>query len=263
METGTGLTILGSAVGGARLIEKILGPTADYLGEGLRDWTQKKVENVGRIFSKAKDKLGERIESPGAVPAKVLKGILDEGSVCEDELAAEYFAGVLASARTLITRDDRAATYLRLTADLSSYQIRTHYIYYTALKQKFRGIALTAGTRFDNEKMQVYMSNEQYEKAMALNEREDLNLIATHSVTGLDRIGLLDLDTIAEAEHLRDVIPGFHPYLGGIIATPLTFGFEYYMWVHGSGDLPVTSFLTDTFSPHLISGVSIPEVVAG
>ena len=31
MDPGTGLTILGSAIGGAKLVEKLLGPTADYI----------------------------------------------------------------------------------------------------------------------------------------------------------------------------------------------------------------------------------------
>jgi hypothetical protein len=50
MEPATGLTILGTAVGSAKVIEKMLGPTADYLGTGLKDWTEKAGRNVGRIF---------------------------------------------------------------------------------------------------------------------------------------------------------------------------------------------------------------------
>lgn len=31
IDPGTGLTILGTAVGGAKVVEKILGPTAEYV----------------------------------------------------------------------------------------------------------------------------------------------------------------------------------------------------------------------------------------
>ena len=38
MDPGTGLTLLGGALGSVKVVEKILGPTADYLGAGMRDW---------------------------------------------------------------------------------------------------------------------------------------------------------------------------------------------------------------------------------
>ena len=78
-------------------IAKLLGPTAEYLGDGLRDYTKRRAENISRIFQKASEKLGNRIETPGEVPPRVLKAVLNEGSFCDDELAAEYFGGVLAS----------------------------------------------------------------------------------------------------------------------------------------------------------------------
>ncbi|NAZ18194.1 hypothetical protein GT020_19410, partial [Glutamicibacter soli] len=87
-------------------LEKLLGPTADYLGGELQEFTKKRINNVGKIFKKAENKLGDKINSPGGVPPKVLKTIINEGSYSDDELAAEYFGGVLASARTELTRDD-------------------------------------------------------------------------------------------------------------------------------------------------------------
>jgi len=80
-------------------IQKLLGPTADYLGEGLKDFTQKRVEAIGQIFRKAEQRLGQQLESSGEVPPKVLKSILDEGSYCNNPLAIEYFGGILATSR--------------------------------------------------------------------------------------------------------------------------------------------------------------------
>src|SRR5712691_9549047 len=127
MDPGTGLAILGSAAGGAKVVEKILGPTAEYLGAGLKNWTEHRIQNVARIFRKAAGKLGSDNDSPGAVPPRVLKEVLDEGSYSDDELTAEYFGGILASGRSPSGRDDRAASYGRLTSELSTYQIRFHY----------------------------------------------------------------------------------------------------------------------------------------
>ncbi len=38
MDLGTGLALLGSA----KLLEKLLGPTADYVGEGAKTWAQRR-----------------------------------------------------------------------------------------------------------------------------------------------------------------------------------------------------------------------------
>jgi hypothetical protein len=54
MEIGTGLTVLGSA----KLLEKLLGPTAEYIGDGIRKWTENRTANVRRIIDIAVKKLG-------------------------------------------------------------------------------------------------------------------------------------------------------------------------------------------------------------
>lgn len=74
MKPGTGLTILGTAVGSAKLVEKLLGPTADYLGEGLRQWTEKRVENVltGVLPTKIRinrDRSSRFVRIPSAAPS--------------------------------------------------------------------------------------------------------------------------------------------------------------------------------------------------
>jgi hypothetical protein len=51
---------------------RILGPTADYLGAGAKDWTERGLNNLGRVFTGAQRMLADRIEDSGAVPPKVL-----------------------------------------------------------------------------------------------------------------------------------------------------------------------------------------------
>ena len=69
-------------------IAKLLGPTADYLGEGLRDLTRRRLESIGRIFSNASAKLGDQLDAPGQVPPRVLRTVMNEGSYCEDPVSA-------------------------------------------------------------------------------------------------------------------------------------------------------------------------------
>ena len=139
VDPGTGLTVLGGALGSKDLVLRVLGPTAEYLGAGLADWTKRSVENTGRIFQKAVEKLGTRINEPGGVPPKVLKGILENAPFCDDELAAEYFGGVLAASRSGIERDDRGAAFLALVDRLSAYQLRSHFLFYEMIRVLYEG----------------------------------------------------------------------------------------------------------------------------
>ena len=93
-----------------------------------------------RVFAHAERKLGpEQLEAPGAVPPRVLKGVLEEGSFCEDEVMAEYLGGVLASSRSEVSVDDRGTALLAVISGLSTYQLRTHYTMYTTARQQLVG----------------------------------------------------------------------------------------------------------------------------
>ena len=72
---------------------KLLGPTADYLGDSLKELVEKKHQNLSEIFRRAHTKLGSKIENPGTVRPRVLKSVLEDGSFTEDSLAAASRVG--------------------------------------------------------------------------------------------------------------------------------------------------------------------------
>ncbi len=102
-DLGAGLAVLASK----DLITKLLGPTAEYIGGELRHLAEKANLNLDSIFNRAMRKLGNKIDTPGSVSPRVLKHVWDEGRFVEDELAAEYFGGLMASARSPDGKDDR------------------------------------------------------------------------------------------------------------------------------------------------------------
>ena len=149
------LLALGSGLAGAKVLEKFLGPTAEYLGEGMRTLVKRRAETVQRIFAKGEAKLGDRINSPGAVPPRVLAGILNDGSYREDGVSIEYYGGVLASSRTPIPRDDRAATFVNLVSRLSTYQLRLHYIIYEVMLKLYGGLGV--GMEHDRNALRTFI----------------------------------------------------------------------------------------------------------
>jgi hypothetical protein len=263
IDPGTGLTILGSAIGGAKIAEKILGPTSDYIGEQIKEWTTKKINNTANIFKNAQKKLGEDINNDGKVPPKVLKGILEDGAWCEEELQIEYFGGVLASSRSGISRDDRGAYFTSLISRLTTYQLRTHYLFYKCLKANFDGEIMNIGNNDVRNKLQMFIPMETYYKAMDFTNDEIPNIanLMTHSMFGLVKEDLIGQHfNYGGVEYLKkffEEVPN-----QGIIFYPTALGVELMMWAYGYGKKPISHFFDINIKfeneQEIICGHSIP-----
>jgi hypothetical protein len=244
------------------LLIKLLGPTCEYLGGELKTFAERRVENLNKIVAIAKRRLGKKLDEPGQVPPRVAYTVWNEGSVCEDELCAEYFGGVLASARTQVGRDDRALTYARLVAGLSTYQIRAHYIFYTLFKQTFTGKDLHPSAGEDIAKMHMFVPLEVFNQAMDFAAEEEDASILEHILTGLKKNDLIAARyAVGTPEQLAGGLSGIFfnpaPDCDGIAVLPAPFGVELYHWVHGRADLLVAGFLEPAVTFDVMSGVVI------
>ncbi len=259
IDTGTGLTALGAALGGKDIIVKLLGPTAEYIGDEAKEFTRKRFENLKKIFSNAAKKLGSKLENEkGTVPPKVLKGIIDDGSFCDDFLATEYFGGVLASSRTGISRDDRGAYFNSLISGLSSYQLRFHYLVYHLIKLIFNTEAINVGLEEDRRKLRIFIPFETYLIGMEFfgaEENESGNIL-THILTGLTKEGLLDnFYQFGDVNFLKIKFPGIDR--GGIVLEPSILGIELFFWAYGLGQRSINDYLKDTIIFDLDQKVNI------
>ena len=243
-------------------VAKILGPTAEYLGGQLKEFTQKRIETVGKIFSNAEKKLGKKLDRPGQVPPKVLKTIINEGSYADDVVAVEYFGGVLASARTEVGRDDRGSRLSKMIDNLSTYQIRSHYLIYSTLSELFSYGENSFRLSENRGKMQLFMPVQGYYEAMAFTSQEWENpQLLNHIIHGLAADGLIDTTwSIGRRETLKKDVSGVPS--DGIICTPTTQGAELLLWAFGHGDKAIDYLLTRDFSSE-IQGIpkSVPNAV--
>lgn len=244
-------------------IQKILGPTADYLGNGLRDFTQKRIENVGRIFQKAESKLGNKESTEGSVPPKVLKAIVNDGSYNDDEVALEYLGGVLASSKTEFGRDDRGARMARIVDDMSTYQLRTHYLIYSSMKQLFKG----QGYEFnmdDRPKMEIYIEYPYFAQAMEFtpDEMQKASTLLRHILFGLQNDGLIGSDfQYGPKEHMVKRASGAQ--YDGFVCQPSALGAELFLWAFGEGDKDLGYIFDDEFSPKIEGLPSlVPQTLA-
>ncbi len=245
IDPGTGLTILGSAIGGAKVVEKILGPTSEYIGEQIKEWTKKRVENTSNIFKNAEEKLGDKINKNGKVSPKVLKGILEDGAWCEEELQVEYFGGALASSRTGVSRDDRGASFVSLIGRLTTYQLRTHYLLYHLLKKHFNGqdININDGNNWKN--LEVFLPFGTFYNAMDFTEEESKKWsdLLSHAIWGLNKEELLTGFSWGNKEHVQKTFE--FALTDGIVYQPTKLGVELFMWAYGHGQEPVNNFFSN------------------
>jgi hypothetical protein len=81
---------------------------------------------MGNIIRITILKMKEKVDTSGEIPPKVIKGFLIEGPFIEDEIAAEYFGGVLASSKLENSRDDRefGLNYSSVTRRLYAFKGR-------------------------------------------------------------------------------------------------------------------------------------------
>lgn len=237
IDIGTGLAM----IGGKDIIVKLLGPTADYLGNETKNLVEKSCENLKHIFTHATTLLGPQIESPGQVSPRILKRIFDDGAFCEDELTLDYFGGVLASSRNCSTRDDRGLIFLSLLESMSSYQIRTHYIFYTIVKELFDGKNFNLNHPEERMQTKVFLPSDLYLKSMDIQDQSEFDLTFSNTMWGLNRLGLVEYIMSAGEDSLTKLhcrvatVPG-------ILFTPSVFGIEFYMWAHGYSDIPQFRF---------------------
>ena len=237
-------------------IQKLLGPTADHLGQGLRDFTKRRAETIGEIFQKAELKLGDRIDAPGEVPPKVLKAVLDEGSFSHDSLAVEYLGGILASSRTEQGRDDRGARIAKIVDLLSTYQLRTHFLIYATVRVLFLEKGLSMNME-DRPKMRVFIPFPGYLSAMDFSQTElgQLSSIFSHIFFGLNGDNLLEGDwRYGDKESIAKIYAGATE--GGIVCQPSSLGAELFLWEFGQADKPLDYIFSPDFNP-AIDGVPI------
>lgn len=257
-DIGTALTVLGAAIGTKDLIVKVLGPTADYLGEGLKGWAQRRTENLGRTFAAAARKLPAHLPEGTGVSPRVLSVILNAASFVEDQVTTEYFAGVLASSRSGSERDDRGTSIAALVARLSSYQIRAHYVIYSCVRQVFLGSEHSVTLPEGRRELLLFIPFSDFAAAMALEKEEALGDIGGHICFGLAREELIDGQfSFGTQDHVKKLAPTAEA--DGLVIAPSALGVELFLWANGLGNVNPAYFLDSGIVIETLPDVVIPQ----
>jgi hypothetical protein len=239
------------------LAGKLLGPTFDYVGGELRHFTEKCNVNITDVFVRARRKLGIGLEDAGGVSPRVLKNVLDEAAFCEDPVTAEYIAGVLASSRVPDGVDDRGVSHLAVIRELSTYQLRLHYLFYWSVRSLLAGRDLSVALGAEATQMRLFLSDVFLNSHFAFDSMDTSNLILSHAFAGLARHDLIDSKWWGgPAETVRAIEPEIRD--AGFFVTPTIFGAELFLWAHGHSHIHVADFLREDVSIEPLPGLSVP-----
>jgi hypothetical protein len=239
----------------------VLAPSLKKIGKRLAGYTEKGLDNVERVFANADGRLKRRRKETGDFPMRIVREVARQAFVCEDELQGSYLGGILASSRTKISRDDRAASYLSILDSLSTYQIRTHAILYSAILR-------IAPNEFSRGKKwivrgdaTVMILDKDYRRGMEFTKKEPVDSIVPHALNGLEQKKLI--------EGSRSAMITVNPErMGGPFITPpkavlnrslmrcffpTALGIELFLWGVGYGDKGI-----EAYAPQLLERTGFP-----
>ena len=194
--------------------------------------------------------MGNKIDENGIVAPKILKGIIDNGTWCEERLQLEYFGGILASSRTDKSRDDRGAYFINLIARLSTYQLRIHFLFYKSLINHCKGEKVNFDDWEARCKLRLHIPMNTLIDAMNFsdNELKNMSNIIRNAIWGLSNENLIGNFSYGEAAFYVVESTEKEVLKEGFIFEPTIVGIELIMWAYGYGQTDIS----EIFSIHTI-----------
>lgn len=227
----------------SELLVRLCGPAADYYGQQFLNWAERRSRKLEQISEIAIEKAGKKIDEPGSIPPRVLKEVVEEGTFTTEQIAAEYYGGVLASSRSGVSRDDRGTVYAKLISQMTSYQLRFHCFSYIMIKRLFDGTDVPMTDASKHQDLVLWLSFEDFYTAMDIQPDEDFQVVFQDSILGCIRLKLLGELTRASPDEVQmkewwPEAPG-----AGIGIQPNSTGASLFMWAMGEGARSVNDYL--------------------
>lgn len=230
----------------ASLAKRMFEPGAKEFGDAFARTVAFRTKNFGRIKERA-EKKSRANGRTGTVHPRVVAFMIEEGSLCDNELMGDYLGGVLAGSISPDGRDDRAITWSRILGGLSSFQVRAHYLFYREWAVRLHEAAPDLDCSYKGEMAvaEIFLDLEEFGTALLQDCGEDLEVILRHSLFGLTRAGLInDSWSYGPRNHYSAQCCEFETFL---IVTPTGRGMELYGWASGSPDLLPRNFASRAY----------------
>ncbi|MGO4104247.1 hypothetical protein AB4Y63_09880 [Leifsonia sp. YAF41] len=253
-----------SAKVAATIVEDLVRPSAQVVGRHwanrVEDWVES--SNARRVLKLAARRVNSTQPSnraaEGAVAARVAAAILDGAVFAENEIAAEYLSGVLASSRSE-DRNDRGQPWAALVSRLSSDQIRLHFIIYRLLRKLLLGKDMNIMVLSYSW---IYIPFRELNEAMCWPEGDDTGF--TQAFYGLHREGLVaPADFWFGPPEMIYEVTGTSVPEPGLVVTPSRAGLGLFLWGLGHGDLKLEAVIDRKVALDLVAAEDPSTRISG
>ena len=145
-----------------------------------------------------------------------------------------------------------------LVARLSTYELRTHYIFYSVAHTLLRGRDIAFTINASREENRVLIPFMEYVRAMDYYAGEDIGVLLSHAVHGLAEEGLIDSFASGSPEVLAQL--GFTNVPGAAVAFQTSaLGVELFLWAHGLSGTHINDFLNVPIASEITSQMNLPS----
>jgi len=236
------------------LLQRVLGPSADVLGEYFAQSVRRRFDNSLKVARAADRRIGED-EATRPVSLRVANRIFEESAYCEDDIVTEYLGGVLESSRKSVDSADLGNTYAAYVSRLSVDHLYMHYMVYAQLQRLLHGMCLNLHDGKEvHETASLFISSAVAERDLPGGASPD----SLYSILGwLKRDEMIAFGPAGEPQHLRD---DYHDVpAAGVVVRPTALGCEMYMWGLGKGNKSLQAYFSDGLEEYAIDALPLQD----
>lgn len=211
--------------------QKLFGPTVEYVGGQMKNLIERCNINLSDIFQKTVKKLGNNIEQKGTIDFRLLNKVIQSGSFCDSDIIKEYYAGILAGARSSNLEDDTGIMFVSILDRLTENQIILHNIIYTS------GLSMFISSNAYLESQGLFIPKS------LLDTKLKTPYKINQLLEGLGMNSLIEptMSSYGKAEELKRYNNNINEE--GIIICMSSIGEELYMWSLGKKDINYDDFI--------------------
>ena len=235
---------------GADAVRRVLGPTADLIGEDL-----------AKLYAKGRDRLMRAatrkvpdLDDGKCANLRVARDVLWHGAFAESDICSEYYGGLLAASRSADGEDDTAIPFVNAIKSMSSLQIRTHYDIYWS----FEKLLLERNRKGETFNLYEIIEKEEVYVDSRWNPALDLNVLMQKGLVNGWEVGTTRLKCPDQKHRVA---------LNYLMVKPTLFGITLYAAAHNRLEwwqafgLKGFGALHDVDPPRLYGG-SLDELIA-
>lgn len=224
--------------------KKVFGPTLDSMGQDTKSlyeaWSKPRVANLSAVLAKVEAR-GIPDDGEYTIHPRIIHELFEEGTWADDEVAQQYYAGLLISARSQDSYDDHGVFYARIIAGMSANQIRMHHALYYGYATN--SASDKSASLFGDYGRALWMRTSDAAAVINILPYDPEAAAVEETLSALARDGLLASSGVGTPDEFRDVLD-LNTHEDSAYAAVTALGVRLFLWAYGIRTTDPTHLLT-------------------